>query len=334
MIEQLPLITIIVAVYNGEKFLPECIESVIKQNYHNLEIILVNDGSTDNSAEIIENYRKTDERIKVIEQKNSGVSIARNAALEISTGEYICFLDQDDCLKEDYIYYFYSLIKKYNSDIAVTPTVIKFTGNNYSTVTNFDDTIKLINGENAAKNMLYYNFIIAPWNKMISSKLINNNNIRFKEGLFSGEGFLFSIECFLAAKKVTVGQRKVYCYRLDNPNSGMTKFNISIINNSIKAQKIIFEKINKTPELIKACRYANWHTHCDCLNMMIGCNVTDKHLEKFTEIKKVCRNDALCSITAPIPFKEKIKCVMYFISPVLTSKVINKFRLRKFTRES
>ena len=191
MKQQLPLITIIVGIYNGEKFLSECIESVINQAYENLEIILVNDGSTDNSIGIIEKYAKIDRRIRVINQKNSGVSAARNAALDICTGEYICFLDQDDCLKKEYVLYFFNLIKKYDSDIAVTPTVIKFTKNTHleiSDMSDVKDSVKLISGINAAQSMLYYNFIIAPWNKMISSKLVKDNNIRFDKRYFAGEG--------------------------------------------------------------------------------------------------------------------------------------------------
>ena len=96
-------ISIIVPVYNVEKYLSQCIESIINQNYKNIEIILVNDGSTDKSGDICDSYSLKDNRIKVIHKKNEGVSIARNTGLKVATGEYIAFVDGDDFVHE-YIY--------------------------------------------------------------------------------------------------------------------------------------------------------------------------------------------------------------------------------------
>ena len=91
-------VTIIIPIYNTERYLKRCLESVISQTYSNLEIILVDDGSTDNSGIICDNYAKKDTRIRVIHQRNSGVSIARNVAIDISQGEYIKFVDSDDTM--------------------------------------------------------------------------------------------------------------------------------------------------------------------------------------------------------------------------------------------
>ena len=106
------LITIIVAIYNGEKYLNECIDSILNQNYSRLEIILVDDGSTDESGNICDKYLKKDKRVKVIHQKNGGVSVARNNALKISNGDYVCFIDQDDYIENDYVSYLLNLIIK------------------------------------------------------------------------------------------------------------------------------------------------------------------------------------------------------------------------------
>ena len=98
-----PLISIIVPVYNAEKHLKRCLDSIICQTYKNLEIIIVDDGSEDGSGEICNKYAEHDERVRVIHQKNQGVSSARNAALEVSRGEYIAFVDSDDWIEEDMI---------------------------------------------------------------------------------------------------------------------------------------------------------------------------------------------------------------------------------------
>lgn len=329
------LITIIVPVYNGQHYLKECIESILGQSYSKIEVILVNDGSTDKSANIIDKYASHDKRIKVIHQENLGVCAARNAALDIALGEYICFVDMDDYLSADYISYFYKLIKKNNAEIAMTPVPLKFAGNAIiPSKANIADTVDIWSGLRAVKEMLYYNITIGPWNKMISRKLIEQNKLRFNTSLSAGEGFSYSISCFQRADRVAVGHRKVYFYRLDNPNSVMTKFSLKMVKGSIEAQKYIQSLLlEKRPEILQACKYANWHTHCDCLNTMIGCRVTKQYPKLYKQIKRVCQKDALCALKASVPYKDKIKGVLYFISPFITAKLINQFRIRKFTIE-
>lgn len=327
------LISVIVPFYNGEKYLKECVDSILNQDYKKLEIFLVNDGSKDNTINLLKEYEQKDKRVILINQKNSGVSIARNSALDKATGKYICVIDQDDYIDKDYISYFYKLIKENDADIALTPKVYKT--NKYNKLKKQDiikDNIEIWSGDKAAEEMLYYNLVIAPWNKMISKEIIDQYKIRFNPSFFGGEGFIFSIDCFQRAKKIAVGHRKVYNYRVDNPNSGMTKFNMKVIDSSIESQKYIRENlVNKSEKLLKASKYSNWHTYYDCLNTMVGCKVTKKYPELYDKIKKVCRKDAVSVIKAPISRKEKIKGMFYFVSPYLTAKIINHFRIRKFT---
>lgn len=106
------LISIIIPVYNVEKYLAKNIESVIRQTYRNIEVILINDGSTDNSGKICDEYAKIDKRIKVIHKSNGGLSDARNVGIDVANGQFITFCDSDDYLKESYIEYLYELIKK------------------------------------------------------------------------------------------------------------------------------------------------------------------------------------------------------------------------------
>lgn len=113
------LISVIVPVYKVEKYLNRCIDSIIKQTYHNLEIILVNDGSPDNSGKICDEYVKKDKRIKVIHKPNGGLSDARNYALEIAEGEYIGFVDSDDYIKEDMFQTLYDLCEENKADISI-----------------------------------------------------------------------------------------------------------------------------------------------------------------------------------------------------------------------
>lgn len=330
-----PLITIIVPVYNGEKYIDKCVNSVLNQEYKNIEMILINDGSKDNSKEILDKWSQANERIKVIHQENAGVSAARNKGIEAAQGSYVTFVDVDDYIARDFVSYYYNLIKENNAEIALTPMPQKFDDDSENVATNIEDSIQIWNGEKTACEMLYYNIAIGPWNKLISKELINRNNIKFNTKLSYGEGFNFSVDCFQRAKKIAVGKRKVYYYRVNNPNSAMTRFKLELVTGSIEAQKYIRKNLVKeTKELIDACKYANWHTYCDCLNTIIGCRVIEQNKEIYKEIKKVCRKDAKCALKAPVPKSDKIKGILYSISPYLAAKLINKLRKRKFTVET
>ena len=125
------LISVIVPVYNVEKYLDKCINSLINQSYNNLEIILIDDGSTDNCGEICDKYALKDNRIKVIHKKNEGLSAARNLGISISKGDYIIFIDSDDWVDKEILLKLLNLIKKYNSDIAVCDYLLTYDENEY-----------------------------------------------------------------------------------------------------------------------------------------------------------------------------------------------------------
>lgn len=118
--EQVPIITVVVPVYNVQDYLKECVSSIINQKYKNLEIILVDDGSTDSSGRLCDEYATIDKRIEVIHQKNAGLSGARNSAIEIAKGEYITFVDSDDTISDDMISSLYDEMKKNHAELVVT----------------------------------------------------------------------------------------------------------------------------------------------------------------------------------------------------------------------
>ena len=117
----LPLVSIVVPVYNGETFLEKCLQSIIRQSYTNIEIIIVNDGSTDNTSLIIDRYVDLDKRIIGLKQKNEGPALARKKGLEIAKGKYVQYLDSDDCLHEKAIEYLLDKEEATNADIVVAP---------------------------------------------------------------------------------------------------------------------------------------------------------------------------------------------------------------------
>lgn len=328
----LPLVSIIVGMYNGEKYIHECIDSIINQDYKNIELILIDDGSPDDCYKIATQYAKKDKRVYVYKEKNSGVSASRNLGMSKASGDYVGIVDQDDILAPNYVSYFVHLLYKYKAEIATTPQPDKFFKKINNNRMN-DDHIKVYSGHEASENMLYHKWVIAPWNKIISAKLIKENNIKFNPAFFGGEGFAFSVECFEHAKRVAVGQAKVYHYRVGDPNSGASKFRVSSIISSINAQKYIKEHlVEKSASLLKAWRFSNWHTYCDCLNMMIGCDAENVDPQLYKKLFSYCKQNANVAFNAPISAQQKLRGILFSINPKLASKVINHFRIRKFSK--
>lgn len=331
------IITIICAIYNGEKFLPLCIDSIINQTYKNLEIILVDDGSTDSCPKICDEYSKKDNRIKVIHKKNGGVCSARNIGLKNATGEYICIVDQDDLLSEDYIEYLLNLNIKNNTMVSVVPKVIYYMDNQqvYDEKKN-PSVVEIWSGEKAACEMLYSKMEIGPWNKMISKKLIIDNEINFDESLFGGEGYLFSIDVFVSSIKVSVGYKGIYNYRVDNYNSEMSKFRVRTYKSSLSAVEIMKKKYSKkSSELNNAIKYAYWRVFVTFLNSMIASGSEKKYSNIYHELVYNCRKYAYFSFKANVPLKRKIKDLIYFISPTLVSKLnVKRNKKRILVKES
>lgn len=326
-----PLVTMIVGIYNGERYLEECLESIVGQDYRNLEILLIDDGSKDSSGKIADEYAKNDKRVTVIHQANMGVSLSRNRAIDMAKGEYICIIDQDDVLSAEYVSYFYNLIMTKNAQIALTPTADKFFGKpDFSIKAN--DKVEVYSGDKVAEEMLYHKIIIAPWNKMISRSLLNDNGVRFNPSFFGGEGFAFSVQSYQYAERIAVGSQHVYHYRVGDPESGASKFRETMIKSSIEAQKYIKETfVRPTKALEKAWEFSNWHTYCDCLNVMVGCDAIKENQELYNDLKKVCQQEALCALNAPVSLQQKLRGVLFKVNPYMASRIINHFRIRKFT---
>lgn len=327
------IISVIVPVYNCRKYLMQCVKSICNQTYNNIELILVDDGSSDGSEILCEDLKNQDSRIKVIHKKNEGVSAARNDGIEACCGDYVTFVDSDDFIAPGYCEYLLHLCKSNGADISLTPQPLRVqTNDRVKTESDEKDNIELWNGLEAARNMLYYKIVISSWNKMYSKRLLDRYNIRFKENLSYGEGFQFVINCFIHSNIVASGKRMLYCYRVDNNNSVMTNFKEKLVYGSFESLDNIKKLVSTYTELKPAIDYAYWHTSCDCLNTIIGCEVKEEQTDLYEKLYRQCREYALKAIKSPISRKEKLKAILYFISPGLAANIINTLRKRKFTK--
>ena len=230
-----PLISIIIPAYNVGKYIEECILSIIHQTYTNIEIIVVDDGSPDETPAIIDRIAAQDKRIIPIHQQNTGVSAARNVGIKNSKGEYLVFVDGDDYIAPDFVEYMLKLIQVTGGEMCLSLNC--FTKEVDIQIQN--DKVTALNSTEATALLLSPRIIVGSWNKIYKKSILVDNNLLFSTNLFYGEGLMFYTAYAQLCTKVGVGNRKVYYYRRNNYTSATTKFNIkSLINGNLSIEEI------------------------------------------------------------------------------------------------
>ena len=207
-------VSVIIPVYNVEKYLRKCLESVINQTLEEIEIIVINDGSTDNSKRIIAEFEEKDTRIKVINQKNQGLSMARNSGLKIATGEYVGFIDSDDYIEIDMYEKMYKKAKEMDSDV-VSCNYKNIFSKYEEIVDNFNDELIKIDKQNIEKFWkINYEEIVTPvWNKIYRRSLIVKNKIEFvSNNIISSEDILFNLQYISEANNIFNMKEVFYNY--------------------------------------------------------------------------------------------------------------------------
>lgn len=310
-------VTIIVAIYKSEKFLPKLINSIITQTYQNLEIILVDDGSPDNSGAICDEFAAKDNRIVVIHKKNGGTCEARNVGMEIATGEYMSIIDGDDWLEADYVEYLMKLIHETGSEMAMTDKI-------YTTrdrVQTENDVIETWTAEEATTAIIYPRIPIGPWNKIYKTELLKTNNISFSVP-WSGEGLWFSSRAAQFANHVGVGHRKIYNYRLNNSDSGLTHYNLQMGINASENIRYIGEQLQiRTSKTVNAVNWHIWKNYGYQLFLIIATNSVDENRIRYDDCVKNIRSRLLgVLIFSKIGLKTKAKMLLAGLFPVWWAK--------------
>lgn len=313
-VEMKTKVSIIVPVYNVEKYISKCLDSLINQTYKNIEIVLVDDGSQDKSRKFIKEYQKKDSRIKAVFKENEGVSTARNIGIDNSLGELICFVDSDDYVMSDYVEHLVKLLSKDDADIALTTEMFGTFDSNQVV----KSKIQTVDGRNAAIKLLLYDIPIGVYSKIFKSSFLKTKNIQFKKELFIGEGFNFNIDAFQQATKVTIGNRKIYYYRRDNEMSATTKFSIQKWENGLKALQIIKKNlVFSDDEIEKSWKFANWRTHSDVYDIMVLSSVENDYPIFFKKMKKYTRNKAKIAFEVNTSKKQKMRAFVLILYPKL-----------------
>lgn len=238
------LVSIVVPVYNAERYLCTSIHALQKQDYSNIEIILVDDGSKDASPSICDSFEKEDKRIRAIHKTNGGVSSARNAGIEAATGKYIMFVDSDDLCESNIVSRMVFLAEHWNVNFVIC---------GFRTVNDIKSALNPIRHENTSElvyalskselmNSLGYMIMrrptmFAPWNKLFDLEIIRKNNIKFIPTVSYGEDFLFNLEYLKYCNGAIETNEKLYNYILQNPDSLEAKYKSDLFENQTMLYK-------------------------------------------------------------------------------------------------
>lgn len=314
------LVSIILPVYNVEEYLEECFNSIVEQTYSNIEIIFVDDGSTDNSANLLDRYKEIDSRVKVFHKENGGVSSAKNTGLKYANGDYITFIDPDDYVSNDYVEYLLSLVSDNNADIAYTTKFF----DNYNTTQVDEELIKVVDSDEALYQILTYQISVAVWNKIYKKDLLLNNNISFYEDIFMGEGFNFNVLAFKHAKRIATSNKKIYFYRRDNNNSATTKFKIEKWENAILAiERIKLNLDSKTNSKVKdAIKFAEWRTNVDAFTLLNTANQAKLYSDFNKKTLLVGKKYSNLALKLKPSQKDRLRAILIKFSPGLLPKLV------------
>ena len=234
-----PKISVIVPVYNVEKYLPKCLDSILCQTFSNIEIICVNDGSTDNSRKILEEYKNKDSRIIIVDKKNGGLSSARNAGMKVAKGEFFSFIDSDDWIDSSMLEKLYKNITSLDTDISIC-AVHQFDETNqkiddsnpYYTLEYFDSSFDNKSFSYKETKPFIMDVCVMAWNKLYRRSLIDKCKAEFPDGLIFEDGpFFFTIFFFaisppcakMAVKHINTKKIEALCQIMFSKKSSLIR---------------------------------------------------------------------------------------------------------------
>ncbi len=283
------LISVIVPVYNVEKYINKCIDSIINQTYKNLEIILVDDGSPDNCGKICDEYEKKDNRVKVIHKTNSGVSSARNEGVEIATGKWISFIDSDDWIEENYFEVLLEYAKKYNSNVAICG-YNRIYKDRKEEINSLENNLEMNSREYLIKSLNPQTGLGFCHMKIIERKCIAN--VRFNKDLIVGEDALFNIEISKNIERAIFCNQALYNYR-NNEDSVVKKYDLNYANKYLQSMKVnkkyIFENYEELEIRQRYYNFVAFHVMLIAVNYCYHPDNEAKNRRK--SLKEICSYD-------------------------------------------
>lgn len=293
------LISVIVPVYNAEKYLKECIESVINQTVASWQLILVDDGSKDSSGDICKAYAEKDERICYIRQENAGVSAARNTGIKSATGKWVTFLDADDCLHNEA----FSIVNNCEADTSMI--LAGYSGNIANLKTNAKALkvsskemklsildITAFKKKHTDTPMLGVYNHWSVWGRFFKTEILHSSNIRFSGDIRLGEDLLFCMEYYNHIQKVVLNSSILYFYRPNEASVSRT-FQKNRVHNTILLVEYLAEKVQSEDLMRYYYRFVVNRLGKCCFDYYANakCELNDN--EKVTDLSNMCERDII-----------------------------------------
>ncbi|MBU3179829.1 glycosyltransferase family 2 protein [Clostridium psychrophilum] len=265
MVKKLPQISIIVPVYNGAKYINQCIEMVINQTFKDFELIIVDDGSTDNTKKMCNEYEKKDKRIKLITKKNGGTWAARNIGIDVALGKYIIFFDCDDWYQDNLLKAMYECMDKNKVDLVISGQTNVFVDKDGETIRKTvvipEENIYTTNNEILDNYILLRQAEIGDvlWNKIYKAEIIKKYKLKF-QNYKRGEDLIFNANYYEHIDKCMVIGKSFYNYRIENSNPVWQKYSDNYLNVVKDENKAIVDKLKKWDKYDKfAIEYQSTH---------------------------------------------------------------------------
>ena len=321
-------VSVIVPVYNVENYLEKCIQSIISQSFKNLEIILVNDGSTDRSKEICEKFAEKDKRIIFLNQENQGVSAARNAGLDICTGDYISFVDSDDYISSDMIEFLVNNLERNDSDISTCGHYNCKLKNGRLVCNrskNSNESGILSSRQSLQECLIGGKLSMMPVDKLYKRYLFDD--IRFPMGNFYEDSLIIPLTITKLSKVYYSFNPKYFYFRHENSIT-TKKFQISNLD-IIKINKQNYDMVKE--HYSYALKHAEFRLFRSYLCVLDKIIISDSICFEFKEILDIIKKNRLVILKNPFfTFKRKLLNFLLFINFKLYKKVIRYFGKRRY----
>lgn len=317
-------VSVILPVYNAENYIQKCIESILNQSYSNIELIIVNDGSVDNSKIIIDEYSELDERIKKFHIDNSGPSFARNLGIDSAVGEFILFVDADDYINRNMIKELVSMIND-ESDLVICGYKSDFPDRTESKRLDYDF---MENNHLNKKQFLEhfgvlfrYYYINYPWNKLYRTSIIIENRIQFDNSIKWGEDLIFNLEYFKYCNAFSFVKKDLYVYNQNNVSSITSNYNKFFFEN----QSVMYRK---TIEFLDS-ELAYTDRNKEIINSRIADVIIASLIHLVNKKAKLSRKEIVYNIDKILKWEMTEKAIPYFKKKNIKKKIMGELIKRR-----
>lgn len=336
VIQMAASVSIIVPIYNAEKGLAKCINSILRQSYSEIEVILINDGSTDRSEEICNEFRVKDDRIKVIHQQNTGPSIARNNGILKASGKYLQFIDADDFIKSNMTERMVAAMDN-NSELVICG----YTNVSGYHVNEEHNTLPTRAGRFDKKGFLkhfgqLYQAIIIPsiWNKLYKKELILDHHIRFIDNVNMGEDLLFNLAYLRHCQHVYMIQEPLYYYVTHNSLSLSQAFNPNFIQNQenlyLETKQFLVDQASNSDENLARLNSIYAVSINNGLNNLFHQSSTLSSRDKKECINKILDNQFMENILPFFTGNRQLRLMKFLIKYRSVNSIYSFFKIKQF----